>query len=146
MSDSIAADWARLAEATAEANRLNKTMIFDALLEAGITHVCVAFDGEGDEGQMERATAQANGTTVEFPPVALTVQVSRFGSAELSARELNLQQAVEHLCYSYLEQKHSGWEINEGSFGEFTFDVAAREIELNYYGRIVDTEHSSHTF
>jgi hypothetical protein len=146
MSDSIAADWASFAEATAEANRLNKTMIFDALLKAGITHVCIAFDGEGDEGQMERATAQANGNAVEFPAGTLSLWETEFGRLELSTCELSLQEAVEHLCYRCLGDRHPGWEINEGSFGEFTFDVAAREIELDYYGRIVDTEHSSHTF
>ena len=46
----------------------------------------------------------------------------------------------------YLEEKHGGWEINEGSFGEFVFDVEARSLTLDYYGRIIDHEHSSHSF
>jgi hypothetical protein len=146
MSNSFVADWARFAEVTAEANRLNKTIVFDALSKAAITHVRVGFDGEGDQGQMERAVAQANGNEVECPPVKLTLRLSQFGRAEPIDRELDLRDAVEQLCYDFLEQKHAGWENNEGCFGEFTFDVEARTITLEHYGRIVDTEHSSQTF
>lgn len=145
MSDIFSADWASFAEASAEANRLNKTIVFDALSKAGITDVRVEFDGEGDQGQM-RAAAQTNGNPVEFPSVTLVLRGSQYGSVELGTCELSLQDAVEHLCYGFLEERHDGWEINEGSFGEFILDVAARTIMLEYYGRIVDTEHSSHTF
>jgi hypothetical protein len=146
MSTSFSDEWASLAKLSAEANRLNKAVVFDALSEAGITHVCVGFDGEGDEGQMERAAAQANGRAVDFPAVRLRLRLSHFGNAELATYEMGLQEAVEHICYGYLEEEHGGWEINEGSFGEFTFDVAAQTITLQYFERIVDTEHSSHTF
>jgi hypothetical protein len=146
MSNSFAADWARLEEANAEANRLNKTIVFDALSNAGITHVRVGFDGEGDQGQMERAVAQTNGNEVECPPVKLTLRLSQFGRDELVARELDLRNAVEQLCYDFLEQKHAGWENNEGCFGEFTFDVEARTITLEHYGRIIETAYSSDTF
>lgn len=146
MSTGFSDDCASFDAAKAEANRRNKIIVFDALVKAGITHVCVGFDGEGDQGQMERASAQNNGKTVEFPSVKLTLWVSQFGSAELSTRELDLQEAVEHLCYGYLEERHGGWEIDGGSFGEFTFDVAAREITLDFNGRFVDYDHSTHTF
>jgi len=139
-------DWASFAKASAKANRLNKGIVFDALSKAGITHVRVGFDGEGDQGQMERAAAQTNGNEVEFPAVTLSLWEAAFGCAELSACELDLQSGVEHLCYAYLEQEHGGWENNEGGFGEFTLDVAARTITLDFNGRIIDYAHSTHTF
>ena len=146
MSRSFSDNWEGFSKATAKANRLNKTIVFDALLKAGITRVCVGFDGEGDQGQMERASAQTNGKTAEFPAVNLTLWVSQFGSAELSTRELDLQEAVEHLCYGHLEERHGGWENDGGSFGEFTFDVAARTVTLDFNGRFVDCHHSTHKF
>ena len=83
---------------------------------------------------------------VEFPAVTLSLWVADFGCTELRARQLDLQEAVEHLCYGYLEDRHGGWEINEGSFGEFTFDVAVRTVTLDFYGRLIDTDYTNHTF
>jgi hypothetical protein len=139
-------DWAGFTKATAEANRRNKIIVFDALSKVRITHVVVGFDGEGDQGQMERAVARSDEKQVEFPAVTLSLWVADFGCSELSARELNLQEAVEHLCYGYLEDQHGGWEIEEGSFGEFTFDVATRTVTLDFYGRLIDTDYTNHTF
>jgi len=145
MSTNVSDDWASFERATAEATRLNKIIVFDALSTAGITHVRVEFDGEGDQGQM-RAAAAMNGDGVEFPPVTLTLRGSQYGSVERGTCQLSLEFAVEHICYGYLEERHGGWEINEGSFGEFNVDVVARTITLDFYGRIIETEHSSHTF
>ena len=125
-------NWSEFTKATAKANRLNKIIVFDALSEARITHVVVGFDGEGDQGQMERAVARSDERLVEFPAVTLSLWVADFGSAELTARELSLQEAAEHLCYGYLEDRHGGWEINEGSFGEFTFDVVTRTFTAQF--------------
>ena len=143
---SFSIDWAASERAAAEASRRNKTIVFEALAKAGITSVGVEFDGEGDQGQMETAVARTAGETVAFPEVTLTVYVSQWGSAELAMQDMKLQDAVEHLCYGYLEEKQGGWEINEGSFGEFALDVEAKSIVLDFYGRIIETEHSSHRF
>jgi hypothetical protein len=138
-------DWEGYTKATAAANRLNKIIAFDALSNAKITQVLVGFDGEGDQGQMERAVARSDDKAIEFPNVILSLWVADFGCTELSARELCLQEAVEHLCYGYLEDQQGGWQVNDGSFGEFTFDVAARTITLDFYGRVVENAHSRHT-
>jgi hypothetical protein len=146
MSKRFSDDWEGYTKATAEANRLNKIIVFDALSEARITHVVLGFDGEGDQGQMERAVARSDGKDVEFPAATLSLWVADFGCTELRARELDVQEAVEHLCYGYLEDRHGGWEINEGSFGEFAFDVATRTVTLDFYGRLIDTDYTNHTF
>jgi hypothetical protein len=39
--------------------------------------------------------------------------------------EYLLSEAIETLCYSYLEQEHGGWENNDGAFGTFELDIAA---------------------
>jgi hypothetical protein len=146
MSTSFSNDWEGFTKATATANRLNKIIVFDALSKAQITHVLVGFDGEGDQGQMDRAAARSDGKEVEFLAVTLSLWAAHFGCTELSARELDLREAVEHLCYGYLEDRHGGWEIGEGSFGEFTFDVAVRTVTLDFYGRLIDTDYTNHIF
>lgn len=40
--------------------------------------------------------------------------------------------SVENLCYDFLEQTHGGWEINEGSNGQFVFDLVNKTISLNH--------------
>ena len=69
-----------------------RRIVFVALSRAGITHVCVGFDGESDQGQV-RATASADGKGVGFPPLVLTLHISKFGSTELTSREFRLQDA-----------------------------------------------------
>jgi hypothetical protein len=51
---------------------------------------------------------------------------------------------VERLVFDCLAEKHLGWEINEGSYGDVVFDVAERAITLNYNERFVDSEYSQH--
>lgn len=143
---SISTDWQRRRKAAAEANRLNKSIVFDALQKTGITHVTVGFDGEGDQGQMERAVARRDETPVEFPELTLALHAAAWGSAETGLRELPLRDAVEELCYGYLEQQHDGWEINDGSFGKFVLDVAERTLTLDYYWRVTDAEHSTYSY
>ena len=146
MTDRKPVDWGACRNAAAQANQLNKDIVFDALAKAGITHVFVGFDGESDDGQMERASAKAGGKAVEFPQTSITLHISGFSSADLTLREMMLQDAVEHLCYGFLEEQCGGWEINGGSFGEFVFNVAGLRITLDFYGRVVETHHSLYRF
>jgi len=146
MTGSFSTNWAAYAEAKRRANSLNKAIVFDALSKTGITHVNVTFDGEGDQGQIDEPSAQANGQTVEFPPLTLNIHLTHFGNTETTISEMSFREAVEQLCYGYLEEGHDGWENNEGSYGEFVFDVAARRVSLDFYGRIIDAAHSEHIF
>ena len=138
--------WQLHRAAIATANNLNKEVVFGALSTAGITHVAVGFDGEGDQGQIEEAAAYAGDTSVEFPTTTLTLYRVQFGSEEPTTHEMSLREAVEELCYGYLEQEHGGWENNDGAFGEFTFDVAERTISLDFNGRFTDYSHETHQF
>lgn len=67
----------------------------------------VTFDGSGDSGWIENKF-------VEGPDVPSD---------------------VEDFCYGELESNFGGWEINEGSFGEFTFDLKNKIIEFSFTAR-----------
>jgi hypothetical protein len=146
MNDTFHDQWTRFTQAVAEANRLNKSIVFDALSAAGITQVHVSFDGEGDSGQIEYVRADAGDTPVELPPTPVTLQSAGYGSGDLTPTETPLGEAVEVLCYGYLEQEYDGWENNDGAFGEFTFHVAERRIALDFNARFTDYCHNSHAF
>ena len=60
--------------------------------------------------------------------------------------EMAFQDAIETLAYDYLENAHPGWEIDDGAFGTFVFDVPNRSITLDYRARFTDVDISIHQF
>jgi hypothetical protein len=136
--DSVAAAYERHTKALGKANEHNKTAVFDALTAAGITTVTVEFDGEGDSGQIEAVTACAGEAHVTLAATPVTLQYASWQGDGLTPAETPLREAIETLCYGYLEQYQGGWENNDGAFGAFAFDVAARTIELEFNGRFTD--------
>lgn len=122
----------------------NKAVLFDALAEAGIDRVIVSFDGYGDSGQIENV--ELHGAVATLPNRAIVLAFASWEREEPDRRELSLAAAIEELAYDCLGDQHAGWEINEGSYGEFTFDVAARTILLDFNYRIESTENHQHDF
>ena len=123
------------------AKQQNKTTIFDALTAAGITKVTAEFDGCGDSGQIQGITAQVGVADAELPKTAVTIhEVTHLRSADPEkikdeVKQQPLAEAIEGLCYDYLEEHHGGWEINGGSFGQFELDVASRIVRLEFNQR-----------
>jgi hypothetical protein len=133
-------------EALRNANARNKDALFDALAGAAITRVCVQFDGEGDQGQIGSVTAFAGEGETDLPEVSVTFASVGWADQVESVSEVKLRDAVEELCYAYLEFEHDGWEINDGSYGDFVFDVAERMITLDFHGRFMDSTLYQHTY
>jgi len=127
-------------DAPKETTQLNKTAVFDALAAAGITNITVAFDGWGDSGQIQGITALAGESKADLPKTLVTIHEFSYSDHDqpIKAVEQLLSEALETLCYAYLDESHGGWEIDDGSYGDFAFDVAARTIKLEYNGRITD--------
>lgn len=124
----------------------NKTMLFDALAAAGITKVVVHFDGYGDSGQVEDIAAYAGDADASIPANAIEIARARWGETEADHVSCSLRDAIEALAYDTLEERHGGWENNEGAYGVFTFDVAARTITLGYNERYETSEYTQHIF
>jgi hypothetical protein len=124
----------------------NKTSLFDALAAAGITTVIVNFDGCGDSGQVEMIEAKAGDDVIPLPTVQIEVASAVWGSATIDRRARPVEEAIEILVYDVLSQNHHGWENNDGAYGEYTFDVAARTITLDYNERHMESDHSMHVF
>ena len=119
---------------------------FAALAEAGISSVIAEFDGEGDSGQIGDINAYVGDAPAPFPETRVTLQRTSWGGDAVSIIDEPLAQAVETLCYDYLEQEHGGWENNDGAFGTFHFNVAERTIELEFNGRYTDIASHNHSF
>lgn len=124
----------------------NKAAVFDALARAGITRVLVTFDGYGDSGQIEFIEARAGQEMVELSSDTVLLADPLWDGSGTETVCLPLREAIEKLAYDALEVTHSGWENNDGGFGDFRFDVAAHTITLVYHERYTQTEDYEHTF
>jgi hypothetical protein len=139
-------EYERDRQIRAQLSERNKAAVFDTLATASIERVLVEFDGEGDSGQINSVTGFCGKERTEFPKTTVSVQEIACGNTTAVSTQTTLECAIETLCYDYLEVTHGGWENNDGAFGEFHFDVAARTIDLEFYGRFTDTYTSNHTF
>ena len=144
--DDFTRRWAEYEKRAAELHPGNKTRLFAALRQAGITLVTVTFDGEGDSGQVENIEAVTEKGEVGLPNLPVEIMLLEFGLDEPEHAFQPLGEAIETLTYFYLGQAHYGWEINAGSHGDFVFDVTAETITLDYNERIELCENYTHEF
>jgi hypothetical protein len=133
-------------KAVAEANALNKAVVFDALAAAGLTRVEVPFDGEGDSGQIEGVYVYAGDARGELPESSITLHQAAQNKGDPRTTTVSFHDAIETLCDDYLSQTHGGWENNDGGYGTFEFDVGERTIHLDFNERFTDSTHHSHDF
>jgi hypothetical protein len=136
--DTALATYATHRERLGTLRAINRATIFARLAEANVSRVYVSFDGEGDSGQVQAVLAYRGETLAELPEVEVTLQRLVYGQTHPNESVHPLEEAIEMLCYDALEERHDGWENNDGAFGEFNFDVAARRIDLEFNERLVD--------
>lgn len=114
-------DWYSQLELQREREREQSRKAFaeacGPLGELGVTHVCIKYDGYGDEGSIENIKA-----------------VNESGECQLPDKlETALTAAAESLL-------PDGWENGCGTFGDIVLDVAARRLLLEYNQRFEDFE------
>jgi hypothetical protein len=139
-------DWAQFEINLAKANSLNKALVFAALAEAGIIRLTASFDGEDDGGQITDTVAFNGDTFVDCPHGICTIYRARSDESELMRHDVTLREAVEELCYAYLEQEYPSWGHGEGAFGEFTFHVPDSRIALVFKARFTSYDEYNHVF
>jgi len=144
------ADWRREQDnhdrIAKELRTVNKATLFDALSAAGLTIVTVSFDGYGDSGQIENIEAKVGDNAVDLPSGTIEIASPVWGSTDIKRQAQTITDAIEALAYDFLGATHCGWENNDGAYGEFTFDVAARTITLEYSERYTSSENYTHEF
>ena len=143
-------DWELKSQAhaklEAEVFKQNKAALLDALALTGITAVIVSFDGYGDSGQIENVEVRIGDDEARMPAGTIETGEALWGEVELKRSAVGISAAVESLAYDVLEQTHSGWENNDGAYGDIVFDVAERTITLDYNERYTASENYTHRF
>lgn len=139
-------EYALRQQREAEAFKPNKAVLLNALALTGITHVVVSFDGCGDSGQIESVNARSGEEKMKLPEAQIEMLRILWGQAEPEREQVTIATAIETLTYDVLELVHSGWENNDGAYGEINFDVEAHTITLDYNERYTSSENYQHTF
>ena len=150
----IAPDLARIMAEQAEREAAevalhakNKEALFDGLRQVGIAHVLVSFDGSGDSCQIESIDARSDlDVSVTLPAAQIIFAGIDWQSGASTERRLTLEGAVEELVYDLLSDTHSGWQDNDGAWGEFCIDARARTIHLEFNERFTSSEPFTHDF
>ena len=123
----------------------NKAIVFAALAEAGIHRVTIEYDGSGDSGQIEDVAAwNAANERIPFPSDRKIMLVSENPVHPLPEQNYRSRPS-NTLCWDFLEIYY-GWENNDGAFGTFVFDVAARTVTLEHNERYTEVNTTSHEF
>jgi len=106
------------------------------------------FEGLADEEQ--RAIHAERTAFLSDTKIEITVTSSRFDHDKHEWIESSEDQMVpllrglDWLAYHWLEQRHPGWEINEGSYGHVVVHVDRLRMEMEHSERIVDVDCYSH--
>ena len=143
-------------EKKAEKSKVNAKALFDTLADTRVVSIEVTFDGCGDSGQINDIIFKDH-RDKELSRPKLVVKGSHLGHqhqwdekkkefVEVGGGEGDVSAIVEEICYDRLGAHHGGWEINEGSYGTFSFDVLNRKINLEFNERVETVRSSSESF
>lgn len=127
----------------------NKSEIFNSCKLLGITEIHVFFDGCGDSGQIESITYKAgsNEFKLQEVPKVISYQAKFDGETIVAEKfECTLPGSIENFVYKMLENNHSGWENNDGAYGDFFFNVEEENVIAEYNERFTDVTTTEHKF
>lgn len=136
-------NWAeehRIAREKRQAEAKEKiAKLWNDLHEEGIVSVDADFDGCGDSGQVN---------DIRFYGKNKERKNSKFGQRKPATltQYSSLREAVEYICYDLLAKDNGGWEINDGSNGEFVFDVLQKKAELTFNERYTEERTTNYTY
>lgn len=143
MADFTKFQIARAAQASTEIDFLKQAVLVP-LRAAGIVRVEVRFDGFGDSGAVEGCDCfDAANANVACPEAGIDPFDFEVACDHICIAPTTVARALDALTYLALERHHSGWEINEGSYGALVIDVAAGSFMLDCSQRFISTEEYS---
>ena len=139
--------------------KYHANLLFDTLAKTKVSSIEVTFDGCGDSGQIESIDytdskgkgideAYLNKTIVKGSATTAYMQYDEKTKllVDGKSKEGNVKEIIEEICYDKLGASHGGWELNEGSYGTFYFDVSTRKVRLEYNERIEEVRTSEESF
>lgn len=87
--------------------------------KVGIAKATASYDGGGDSGSVDMVSfVDKNGKNLE---------------------NTALSDLLTDIAYRFLEEKHPGWEINDGSQGQLVVDISNESMKLEHNERYTDS-------
>ena len=126
----------------------HKDLIFDICEREGVKSFTVSFEGSGDSGQIEDVGLEGKirKLPVEGAKVSEGTRWLNGNSATVFRNATDLEDLITSVCYEVLENACGGWEINDGAYGEFVFDVEEREVRLDFNERVMESNYTEYRF
>lgn len=121
----------------------DKNALLDFLAANGVSKLEVSFDGSGDEGSTTDTLVYVkseDGLVLDDENNVLELDYTKPVGEDEDEITSKLSSYLDDLTYDLLEQNHSGWENNDGGYGELVIDVIERKIKLQMHERVVETE------
>jgi len=126
----------------------NLTELCARLRKFGIAIIDIDYDGSGDSGcinDVQALDATNAPIVLSDEPVSITLIESVWSQAkkryveQTTTRDVKLKDAIEEWCYDILEHHFPGWEIDDGSCGTATLDIAKGAGRLRHGTRVIET-------
>lgn len=111
-------------EVTDNYETMTKLALLATLKAAGVKTVHVHYSGSNDSGDVDRVVFDPAGSYDELSVEAV--------NEEGGTRTVHLREALSDYAMQVVENRHAGWEINDGAEGIVTFDVDKREIRIEH--------------
>lgn len=156
---SIVEQMAENRKKRATSAELNKVELARAVKPFKLTRIEVEFSGGGDSGQIDEVryfVGKKQPDDVDTLKKRLVQQAQIIDTTTWCAekdewvsttKSPTLEELVEQICYDLLAANHGGWEINEGSYGEFVFNFGkSNKLDLTFNQRIEEIETSEETY
>lgn len=126
----------------------HKDLIFDICEREGVKSFTVSFEGSGDSGQIEDVGLEGKirKLPVEGAKVSEGTRWLNGQSSAVFRNATDLEDLITSVCYEVLENACGGWEINDGAYGEFVFDVEKREVRLDFNERVMESNYTEYRF
>ena len=108
-----------------------KRRLLKELGRSRIVSVTIAYDGEGDSGQIEDISAyNAAGK--------LTKLDRRVRLSASHSEPIALYQAIDEFAWELLAVYHGAYYDNEGGYGTIEIDVASGRVHIDHNDRVID--------
>jgi hypothetical protein len=127
---------------------MQREKIFSVARDIGARKIRVSYSGGGDSGSIDGVELldEDDEPISDDPTVSVAKKVGKLeadGWREIiKTQVVSLRAAVEEWCYDHLESRFGGWEINEGSQGEFVFRIPDDEIDHHHEENVMTTNNT----
>lgn len=126
-----------------EAFNTNRKNLMQLLQKHAITSILIEFNGSDDEGGIQAVTISKDGATIDMPDERTVYVMAQW--AEMESRETSLLELAESVAMDAITLCHSGWENNEGAFGNIVIDPAEDMIAIEHNNRLLSYETFNHS-